>query len=75
MKRGAPMTNMNQRQTLPSSTVKPYGHDQRAAVNALAATLRLRDNETQGHSERVVQFSRILGRELGLDQAQMQSLE
>jgi HD-GYP domain-containing protein (c-di-GMP phosphodiesterase class II) len=69
------MKNMNRRQPLSSSTVSPYGYDQRAAVNALVATLRLRDNETQGHSERVVQFSRILGRELGLDQAQMQSLE
>ena len=35
----------------------------------------LRDAETHGHSERVVTFSLRLGRELGLDKAQMTALE
>ena len=52
-----------------------YTHDERATVNALAATLRIRDTETQGHSERVMRFSSLLGRELALNPAQMKSLE
>jgi len=52
-----------------------YTHDERATVDALAATLRIRDTETQGHSERVVRFSSLLGRELALNPAQMKSLE
>jgi putative nucleotidyltransferase with HDIG domain len=57
------------------STVNVYSHDSRATVDALAATLRIRDIETQGHSERVTRFSKLLGRELGLNRAQMKSLE
>jgi cyclic di-GMP phosphodiesterase len=44
-------------------------------VCALTATLRLRDVETQSHCERVVRLSLLLGREFGLDQAQMKALE
>lgn len=65
----------NQSHTQLSSTVNLYSHDDRATVNALAATLRIRDIDTQGHSERVVRFSSLLGRELGLNRAQMKSLE
>jgi HD-GYP domain-containing protein (c-di-GMP phosphodiesterase class II) len=43
-------------------------------VWALASTLRVRDAETQGHSERVVKFSLILGTQLGLTQAELDSL-
>jgi HD-GYP domain-containing protein (c-di-GMP phosphodiesterase class II) len=43
-------------------------------VWALASTLRVRDAETQGHSERVVKFSLILGTQLGLTQPELDSL-
>ncbi len=69
------MKETNQSHTQRSSTVNLYSHDDRAMVNALAATLRMRDIETQGHSERVVRFSDLLGRELGLNWAQRKSLE
>jgi HD-GYP domain-containing protein (c-di-GMP phosphodiesterase class II) len=49
--------------------------NQRATVYALAATLRLRDAETQGHSDRVVRYSQLLGREFGLTPDEMKSLE
>lgn len=68
------MKDTNQSHTQ-SSTVNLYSHNDRAIVNALAAALRMRDIETQGHSERVVRFSRLLGRELALNPAQMKSLE
>jgi HD-GYP domain-containing protein (c-di-GMP phosphodiesterase class II) len=64
-----------QPQTQPPSKLKLYINDHCATVNALAATLGLRDAETKGHSERVVRFSCVLGRELGLDHSQMRSLE
>ena len=69
------MRHTNQSHTSPGSTFTLYPPDDRATVNALAATLRIRDTETQGHSERVVRFSSLLGRELGLNPAQMKSLE
>jgi response regulator RpfG family c-di-GMP phosphodiesterase len=47
----------------------------RATLKALAHALETRDAETHGHSERVVTFSLRLGRELGLGQAEMRSLE
>jgi response regulator RpfG family c-di-GMP phosphodiesterase len=47
----------------------------RSTLKALTAALETRDAETHGHSERVVTFSLRLGRELGLDKAQMTSLE
>jgi putative nucleotidyltransferase with HDIG domain len=65
----------NQSHTQISSRLSLYSHNERATVNALAATLRIRDIETQGHSERVVRFSSLLGRGLGLNRAQMKSLE
>ena len=43
-------------------------------VWALASTLRVRDAETQGHSERVVKFSLMLGTKLGLSKPEMESL-
>ncbi len=47
----------------------------RSTLKALAAALETRDTETHGHSERVVNFSLRLGRELKLDDEQMRSLE
>jgi response regulator RpfG family c-di-GMP phosphodiesterase len=47
----------------------------RTTLKALTAALETRDQETHGHSERVVNFSLRLGRELGLGEKQMRSLE
>jgi putative nucleotidyltransferase with HDIG domain len=69
------MRDTNQRLAQPGSAMHFYSNDHRATVNALLATLGIRDIETQEHSERVVRFSRILGRRLGLNRAEMQSLE
>jgi HD-GYP domain-containing protein (c-di-GMP phosphodiesterase class II) len=54
-----------------TSLVRPNGNP---IVLTLAATLRVRDAETQGHSERVVRFSALLGRELNLNEKQLESL-
>ncbi|HYY93147.1 MAG TPA: HD domain-containing phosphohydrolase [Pyrinomonadaceae bacterium] len=47
----------------------------RMTLKALTAALETRDHETHGHSERVVNFSLRLGREMDLDAEQMRSLE
>lgn len=47
----------------------------RSTLKALTAALEARDSETHGHSERVVTYSLRLGREYGLDNDQMKSLE
>ncbi len=47
----------------------------RSTLRALTAALGARDEETHGHSERVVAFSLRLGREFGLDRGEMTSLE
>jgi putative nucleotidyltransferase with HDIG domain len=47
----------------------------RTTLQALTAALETRDAETHGHSERVVTFSLRLGREYGLNAAQMKALE
>jgi putative nucleotidyltransferase with HDIG domain len=47
----------------------------RSTLKALTAALEARDSETHGHSERVVSYSLRLGREYGLDERQMKSLE
>jgi putative nucleotidyltransferase with HDIG domain len=47
----------------------------RMTLKALAAALETRDRETHGHSERVVNFSLRLGRELNLNEEQLRSLE
>jgi putative nucleotidyltransferase with HDIG domain len=51
------------------------GDAYRSTLRALTAALEARDSETHGHSERVVNFSLRLGRELGLDAEQTRSLE
>ncbi len=47
----------------------------RSTLKALTAALETRDQETHGHSERVVTYSLRLGREYGLDQPNMKALE
>jgi putative two-component system response regulator len=47
----------------------------RTTLKALAAALETRDTDTHGHSERVVSFSLRLGREIGLSEDQLRSLE
>lgn len=47
----------------------------RLTLKALVQALETRDQETSGHSERVVTFSLRLGHELGLDKETMRDLE
>ncbi|MFN2514864.1 MAG: HD domain-containing phosphohydrolase [Pyrinomonadaceae bacterium] len=47
----------------------------RSTLRALTAALETRDLETHGHSERVVTYSLRLGREYGLDERRIKSLE
>jgi response regulator RpfG family c-di-GMP phosphodiesterase len=47
----------------------------RATLRALGAALEARDHETHGHSRRVVAFALRLGREVGLGDEQLRSLE
>lgn len=47
----------------------------RSTLQALTAALETRDAETHGHSERVVTFSLRLGREYGLNAAELKALE
>ena len=47
----------------------------RSTLKALTAALETRDQETHGHSERVVTYSLRLGREYGLDNRLMKALE
>ena len=44
-------------------------------ADALMAALEARDDETNGHAERVVGFSQRLGREVGLSRREMVALE
>ena len=55
--------------------LQSLGDAYRTTLSALTAALETRDSETHGHSERVVNFSLRLGREMGLDEEQMRSLE
>ena len=56
-------------------TLDSLGDAYRSTLRALTAALETRDQDTYGHSERVVAFSLRLGRELGLDRGEMASLE
>jgi response regulator RpfG family c-di-GMP phosphodiesterase len=55
--------------------LRSLGNAYRTTLKALTAALETRDSETHGHSERVVNFSLRLGRELTLDGEGMRSLE
>jgi putative nucleotidyltransferase with HDIG domain len=58
-----------------NGALRSLGEAYRTTLKALTAALETRDLETHGHSERVVNFSLRLGRELGLDVEQLRSLE
>jgi len=47
----------------------------RSTLKALTTALETRDQETHGHSERVVSYSLRLGREYGLNREEMKALE
>lgn len=55
--------------------LQSLGDAYRTTLKALTAALETRDQETHGHSERVVNFSLRLGQEMGLDAEQLRSLE
>jgi putative nucleotidyltransferase with HDIG domain len=57
------------------STLHSLEDAYRTTLKALTAALETRDLETHGHSERVVNFSLRLGRELGLNKEQLRWLE
>jgi HD-GYP domain-containing protein (c-di-GMP phosphodiesterase class II) len=59
----------------PEGAARALGEVYRTTLKALTAALEARDQETHGHSERVVNYSLRLGRELGLDEGQTRSLE
>ena len=48
---------------------------ERAMLNSLLVALKTRDAETYDHSKRTVRISLLLGRECGLDQMELRSLE
>ncbi len=58
-----------------NGALRSLGDAYRTTLKALTAALETRDSETHGHSERVVNFSLRLGRELGLGGEEMRSLE
>ena len=57
------------------STIEELYSTYRGTLGVLCAALDLRDNETKGHSERVVTYSLKLGQELCFTPEQMMSLE
>jgi len=57
------------------STVSQVAQGSSPVVDALMAALEARDDETNGHAERVVSFSHRLGRELPLSRRDMAALE
>lgn len=61
-------TNLN-------STLERLYLNYRATLRALAAALEARDVETKGHSERVVSYCLRLGKQIGLDDRQLITLE
>jgi cyclic di-GMP phosphodiesterase len=58
-----------------NATLEKLYMNYRATMRALAAALEARDVETKGHSERVVAYCIKLGRELGLNDRQLITLE
>ena len=61
-------TNLN-------TTLEKLYMNYRATLHALAAALEARDVETKGHSERVVAYCLRLGKEIGLTDRQLITLE
>lgn len=66
---------VEQRTTELDKTLNSLETAYRSTLKALTAALETRDQETHGHSERVVTYSLRLGREYGLDQSRMKALE
>lgn len=64
-----------QRTTELDKTLNSLENAYRSTLKALTAALETRDQETHGHSERVVSYSLRLGKEIGLDQTHMKALE
>jgi putative nucleotidyltransferase with HDIG domain len=58
-----------------SALAATYRSTKSALLRSLTTALEVRDLETRGHSNRVVAYSRRLGRELGLDEVEMKALE
>jgi cyclic di-GMP phosphodiesterase len=58
-----------------NSTLEKLYLNYRATLRALAAALEARDVETKGHSERVVSYCLRLGKQIGLDDPQLITLE
>jgi diguanylate cyclase (GGDEF)-like protein len=57
-----------------SSRVKQALNAQSATLMTLGIALEARDMETQGHTQRVIELSQALGKELGLDAATVETL-
>jgi putative nucleotidyltransferase with HDIG domain len=66
---------VEQRTTELDQTLNSLENAYRSTLKALTAALETRDQETHGHSERVVTYSLRLGKEYGLDQPHMKALE
>jgi response regulator RpfG family c-di-GMP phosphodiesterase len=66
---------VEQRTAQLDGALRSLGDAYRTTLKALTAALEARDSETHGHSERVVNFSLRLGREMGLGAEQMTALE
>ena len=58
-----------------NSTLEKLYLNYRATLRALAAALEARDVETKGHSERVVSYCLRLGKQIGLNDRQLITLE
>jgi putative nucleotidyltransferase with HDIG domain len=58
-----------------NTTLEKLYMNYRATLRALAAALEARDVETKGHSERVVAYCLKLGKQLGLNDRQLITLE
>jgi putative nucleotidyltransferase with HDIG domain len=66
---------VGQRTAQLDGALQSLGDAYRTTLKALTAALETRDQETHGHSERVVNFSLRLGREMGLCPEQLSALE
>jgi len=63
------------RSTMDTLDLPPGNPNWATTADALMAALEARDDETNGHAERVVSFSQRLGRELGLSRPDLAALE
>jgi response regulator RpfG family c-di-GMP phosphodiesterase len=68
-------TSLREKSESLESTVEELYTTYRGTLGVLCAALDLRDNETKGHSERVVTYSLKLGQELCFSTPEMMALE